>query len=272
MPTELTAVGERLFFSANDGRSGRELWQSDGTSEGTRLVKDIWPGSSSAVPQQLSNVNGNLVFSASDGQSGVEAWRSDGTAAGTIRIYDIAPGPANANPTQFIFAGDQMFFTANDGAAGQELWSLRSFITKVATTGGELFSWLDHTTYEFPNGTFTTPVTVTHSLRTPIQSADSYPLLPLGYAFKLTVVDSTTALPVQPERPYRLTVQYTDAELGVVIESTLALHGWDGQQWVKEPSSIVEAATHRIIATPTHTAQWVVLGNTYRLLLPVIIK
>ena len=42
-PRELTAVNGTLFFSADDGVHGEELWKSDGTAEGTVLVKDIFP-------------------------------------------------------------------------------------------------------------------------------------------------------------------------------------------------------------------------------------
>jgi ELWxxDGT repeat protein len=31
-----------LFFTANDGVNGYELWKSDGTSSGTVLVKDVY--------------------------------------------------------------------------------------------------------------------------------------------------------------------------------------------------------------------------------------
>jgi len=37
-------VGSLLYFSARDANHGRELWVSDGTARGTRLVMDINPG------------------------------------------------------------------------------------------------------------------------------------------------------------------------------------------------------------------------------------
>src|SRR5262249_56854931 len=45
-PFYLTPVGGTLFFTANDGTHGRELWKSDGTTAGTVLVKDINPDTS----------------------------------------------------------------------------------------------------------------------------------------------------------------------------------------------------------------------------------
>lgn len=268
MPTELTAVKGKLFFSANDGNSGRELWQSDSTTEGTVLVKEILPGPGGAVPQQLTNINNSLVFSASDGQHGVEAWWSNGTAEGTTLIQDIAPGTANANPDQFTFAGHQLFLTANDGLAGQELWSLRSFTEKVEVEGGELRSWLDHTTYQFPRGTFSAPVTVTHTLSEPAQLAPVNLWQPVR-TFELRATDRETGASVQPRQPYSLTAQYTEAELGVVNEETVALYYWDGQQWSREANSTVDVTNHLITANPTHIALWAIGGETYPLFLPI---
>ncbi|MDP9134408.1 MAG: hyalin, partial [Actinomycetota bacterium] len=79
----ITAVGDTLYFTASDGVGGRELWRSDGTAAGTRLVEDINPGSDASWPIILVAVNNVLYFTADDGVHGKELWRSDGTAAGT---------------------------------------------------------------------------------------------------------------------------------------------------------------------------------------------
>src|SRR5262249_23261286 len=100
-PAELTAVGGTLFFAADDGTRGRELWKSDGTPAGTTLVADIRPGAAGSDPQGLIDVGGTLFFAADDGTSGVELWKSDGTGPGTVRVKDIQPGPGSAISTLF---------------------------------------------------------------------------------------------------------------------------------------------------------------------------
>jgi ELWxxDGT repeat protein len=43
-PRGLVTIGSITYFYADDGIYGRELWRSDGTEDGTYLVKDINPG------------------------------------------------------------------------------------------------------------------------------------------------------------------------------------------------------------------------------------
>ena len=57
----IAAIGNTLYFQANDGTNGVELWKSDGTASGTVMVKDIQSGSDSSYPQYLTAV-GNTLF------------------------------------------------------------------------------------------------------------------------------------------------------------------------------------------------------------------
>ena len=61
-PGELTNVSGTLFFAADDGVNGRELWKSDGTPGGTLMLEDISPGAADSAPSELTAVNGTLFF------------------------------------------------------------------------------------------------------------------------------------------------------------------------------------------------------------------
>ncbi len=63
-----------LYFAANDGSSGTELWASDGTLAGTRRVQDIAPGTANANPSDLAIAGDRLFFGASSGTAGRELW------------------------------------------------------------------------------------------------------------------------------------------------------------------------------------------------------
>lgn len=77
-----------VYFTATDAAHGLELWKTDGTDEGTVLVRDINPGTAPSEIMTLVYMDGNLFFMANDGTSGLEPWISDGTADGTFPIHD----------------------------------------------------------------------------------------------------------------------------------------------------------------------------------------
>ncbi|RKI64672.1 HYR domain-containing protein [Corallococcus sp. AB049A] len=115
-------VGGVLYFAANDGTSGLELWKTDGTSAGTVRVKDIWPGAAGSDPIRFADVAGTLFFIATDPTSSFELWKSDGTEAGTVRVKDINPGSPFSFPDNFLVVGGTLYFTAEDVSYGRELW------------------------------------------------------------------------------------------------------------------------------------------------------
>lgn len=119
--TPLALGNGRAIFRANDGTHGDELWITDGTAAGTRLLKDTAPGSPGGGVGGFAALSGNKVVFSADG----ELWVSDGTAAGTRLVLDITPGLQDkSRPIQFTSLGDgrATFVFSIDPANGQELW------------------------------------------------------------------------------------------------------------------------------------------------------
>ncbi len=118
---EVAASTQRVFFPANDGVSGVELWSTDGTAAGTTLVTDIAVGDSS-LPHALTPFGSSIVFAADDGVHGDEPWVSDGTPAGTHMIRDVRAGAGSSTPSMFAPLGGGIWFRADDGIHGTEPW------------------------------------------------------------------------------------------------------------------------------------------------------
>ena len=136
-PSGFTEFNDQLYFSANDGENGSELWVTDGTTAGTQLLININPSpgnySSSSSPSSLTEFNGKLYFSAFDGENGSELWVSDGTTAGTSLLTEINPGDGSSSPSSLIEFNDQLYFSAFDSENGRELW-----VTDGTTAGTTL--------------------------------------------------------------------------------------------------------------------------------------
>jgi ELWxxDGT repeat protein len=122
-PTAFLALGSQTVFTYREPSSGAELWVTDGTPAGTKLVIDLCPGSGSthlgalAVAGRIGFFEIGLVGENCAPLNGL--WRTDGTAAGTYRIHDDVDLPF-LGEHQYAVVGSNFFFQVCHG--GCELW------------------------------------------------------------------------------------------------------------------------------------------------------
>ena len=108
------ANGKLFFVAINSISKGYELYATDGTSAGTKLVKDISNGPLSTYIPSLVSGDTLLYFMADDGKHGLELWRSNGTKEGTHLVRNITPGSNSTNPASMVNVKDKLFFVIND--------------------------------------------------------------------------------------------------------------------------------------------------------------
>jgi ELWxxDGT repeat protein len=118
-PQNLVNVGGTLYFTADDGVNGRQLWKSNGTAAGTSLVTVLNPGGDPQL-QGLTNVHGKLYFEATDASGQNEVWTSDGTASGTVQL---SPDSLNQVDNPVTGAGGTAYFTGYTANVGFQLWA-----------------------------------------------------------------------------------------------------------------------------------------------------
>ena len=97
--SDLTATSRALVFQAKTSVTGTELWTSDGTAGGTRLLKDFIPGSQPTSIDFYPFFNSDpLMFLWDNTSSTYSLWKTDGTDAGTEKLLQFGnsePGSAN---------------------------------------------------------------------------------------------------------------------------------------------------------------------------------
>jgi ELWxxDGT repeat protein len=117
--TSAAVLHGKLLFPVETASGDEEIWESDGTPEGTRRAFGF--------PERvrwlrgLTTLNGVLyLYSQRLDTAGSHLWRSDGTAAGTRKMATtVADG---FDPPQFFALGSDVWFAATNPWSGQELW------------------------------------------------------------------------------------------------------------------------------------------------------
>lgn len=111
------AAGPLAFFTVITAARAGELWCTDGTSAGTRLLHTF----ASGIGVELASLGGAVFFAAGDSSTGSELWRSDGTAAGTALFADLMPGAPHSLPHDLVSGGGVLWFVATT-SVGPGIW------------------------------------------------------------------------------------------------------------------------------------------------------
>ena len=100
-----------MIFLGWNGSSSYNLWVSDGTTAGTRMVNP------SSAPLEIPDATrpvplaGRAYFAGYSPGHGVELWQSNGTAGGTRIVQDLYPGPVGSDPTDLAAVHGHLFFS-----------------------------------------------------------------------------------------------------------------------------------------------------------------
>lgn len=126
-----------IYFRANDGTNGSELWKSNGTEAGTVMVRDIRTGAAGSFPHNFVSFKNHLYFLA-QGSVFAELWRTDGTSNGTTKVTDLNTSMSYSakeiavymDTLFFIGASDRRLYRTGDGLT----------VTPCTTAGGKVVS------------------------------------------------------------------------------------------------------------------------------------
>ena len=116
---------DQIVFYGKDESHGYELWKTDGSTEGTSLIKDIYPGSEDSGNPSVTDikvVDNIFYFVANNNENGFELWRSDGTENGTLLTTDLNEGQSNGGGYFFSSLNGELYFSGTSNLYGTEIF------------------------------------------------------------------------------------------------------------------------------------------------------
>lgn len=192
-PSDFLVTPNLIYFFACDGTHGREMWVTNGTEEGTKMIIDMTPGPDGTSITHQTAFHDMMFFVYDDGDEnhGNELWRTDGTAEGTVLVKDIATGvdvferANNSDPADLTVVHrivDLLYFSAWTPEHNRELWVTDSSTEHTRLVeemyAGDFFGGNPHNLFYFDSTLF---FSATSNNFAPGYSNTGYELWKLNY-------------------------------------------------------------------------------------------
>ena len=124
---EMLSFNDELYFVADDGSDGTELYKLSALTGSPELVKDINIAGSGLSNNAYLAIHGSKLFFKANNGTGNKLWQTDGTEVGTVAVSNQ---PATLNDPEEMFSfGNTLLFAARDYTAagtGTELWAFKN--------------------------------------------------------------------------------------------------------------------------------------------------
>ncbi len=119
-----TTINDKLVMRATTPDTGAELWITDGTAQGTQLLKDMTPGSADTTYQSSWFALDNRLFFGVYEEGKNSWWTTTGTIISTVPLTTIYPGPQPGNLYLLAQNTTEAYFVSTVSTKQVTLWQL----------------------------------------------------------------------------------------------------------------------------------------------------
>ena len=121
-PKHITKGVTKIYFVANDGKHGEQLWVHDILTNKSNLVIDLNASYNSNLYRPLLLTVGDILYFIPRIDDNCELWRSDGTELGTYLVKKWEDNSYFNLTGELLNYNNKIIFSAYDEVNGKELW------------------------------------------------------------------------------------------------------------------------------------------------------
>jgi ELWxxDGT repeat protein len=131
---------DALYFQANDGKSGAELWRVTGGAPSQ--VQDLAKGPDGSAPHAFAVFKNALYFAASTKPIGEELFRYDGSSISLAA--EMTAGPDGGEIAALTDYAGALYFTRYSSSAGRQVWRFNGSTAELVPAIDGISGWVDH--------------------------------------------------------------------------------------------------------------------------------